>query len=76
LKLVLCDPDRVLLGLEGVFDLNVILLSAEDDADGGVVVRPALRIVEQVQVESILPAYPGSNGPTFNSKATSALRKR
>lgn len=76
LKLILRIADGVLLGSESVFDLHVILLGAEDDADGGMVVGPAFPVVEQAQVEVHRAACSGSKGSTFNSNATNALRKR
>lgn len=51
LELVSGDADGVGLCSQGILDLHVVLLGAEDDADGGLVARDAFLVVEQVQVE-------------------------
>ena len=45
------DADRIGLGLQGKLDFNIVLLGAENDPDRGRVVRRALLLVEEVQVE-------------------------
>ena len=51
LELVGGDSDGVGLGAQGIFDLHVVFLGAEDDADGGLVIGAAFLVVEEVQVE-------------------------
>ena len=51
MQVVFGDANRVALGLEGILNLDVVFLGAEDDADRRLVVRCAFPVVEQVQVE-------------------------
>ncbi len=51
LQLVGGDADGIGLGAQRVFDFHIVLFGAEDDADGLLVVRATLLVVEQVEVE-------------------------
>ena len=48
LELIGGDANRIALGAQGVFHLHIVLFRAEDDADGGAVLRGAFLVVEQV----------------------------
>src|SRR6266446_5880281 len=49
--MILRYADGIELGAEGVFDFHVVLLRAEDDADGRLVTGSALLVVEKIEIE-------------------------
>lgn len=51
LQLVFGDADGVGFGFQGELDFDVVLFRAEDDADGGLVIRGAFLVVQEVQIE-------------------------
>jgi hypothetical protein len=55
LELIDGHADGIALGTQGVFDFHVVLFRAEDDADGGLVIRGAFLVVEQIEVEIHFP---------------------
>ena len=60
---------------QGVFHLHIVLLGAEDDADGRVVAGSALLVVQQVQVEVHLAGVFRFERPDFQFKGHQGFEK-
>ena len=75
LQLVGGDADGICLGAQGVFDFHVVLLGAEDDADGRLVAGGAFFVVQKIQIEIHLARELRLEGADFEIECDERLEE-